>query len=377
MANNGENAGGDAPPVPNIQQAPMAVQQPQLVPVVHAPIPIDIVEYPGPGTKGKQWLKIIRMYAIEYGWSPQKFLEMAQVRSAGELYHKLEGLVATPEATVDSIFNQILGFITPKTNMYQSLFACQRDGWRPGESMESLASRVRVLMQGYAEATKSTFTPAYYVDVFINMIRDKELSMRLREKTHASLDDAVKFASKWLEDKKNVDSVCTISTPSPTFQQFRQPEPEPMEVDQLRFKPRRFSNWRMTRTDRPTLGQTQTSAQGPICFACNKPGHTGNECIELRKCRDIIAKYERKIEEKTRRMELERRKEEIERKFRPTAQEARQYKLRKMSRLIQELDLNGDEEGDDEASDFSDLEEEDIMKNTETNENLETTVQDF
>ena len=136
--------------------------------------------------------------------------------------------------------------------------------------------------------------------------------------------------------------MCTISTPSPTFQQFRQPEPEPMEVDQLRFKPRRFSNWRTTRTDRPTLGQTQTSAQGPICFACNKPGHTGNECIELRKCRDIIAKYERRIEEKTRRMELERRKEEIERKSRPTAQEARQYKLRKMSRLIQDVSATGE-----------------------------------
>ena len=180
-------------------------------------------------------------------------------------------------------------------------------------------------------------------------------------------------------NKKNVDSVCTTSTPSPTFQQFREPEPEPMEVDQLRFKPKRFDNWRMTRTDRPTQGQNQTSTQGLICFACNKPGHTGNNCIELRRCREIIAKYERKIEGRTRRTELEERKNKIERKFRPTAREARQYKLRKMSRLIQELDFHGDEEGDDEASDFSDIEEEDIMtkKNMETDENLETTVQDF
>ena len=75
-------------------------------------------------------------------------------------------------------------------------------------------------------------------------------------------------------------------------------------------------------------------------------------------------------------MELEERKNEIERRFRPTA---RQYKLRKMSRLIQELDFQDDEGGDDEASDFSDIEEEDIVtkKNTETDENLETTVQDF
>ena len=90
----------------------MAVQQPQMVPMVHAPIPIDITEYPEPGTKGKQWLKIIKMYATEYGWNPQKFLEVAQVCSAGELYHKLEGLVATP--TVDSIYDQILGFYHTK-----------------------------------------------------------------------------------------------------------------------------------------------------------------------------------------------------------------------------------------------------------------------
>ena len=50
-----------------------------------------------------------------------------------------------------------------------------------------------------------------------------------------------------------------------------------------------------------------------------------------------------------------------------------------MSRLIQELDIQDDEGEDNEASDFSDMEEEDIVtkKNTETDENLETTVQDF
>ena len=168
--------------------------------------------------------------------------------------------------------------------------------------------------------------------------------------------------------------------PSPTtFQQFRQPEPEPMEVDQLRFKPKRFDNWRMTRTDRPTPGQNQTSSQLIICFACNKPGHTGNDCKELRRFREIIAKYERKIEGRTRRLELEERKDEIECKFRPTVREARQYKLRKMSRLIQELNFQDDEEGDDEASDFCDIEEEDIetKKNIETDENIETTVKDF
>ena len=78
-------------------------------------------------------------------------------------------------------------------------------------------------------------------------------------------------------------------------------------------------------------------------------------------------------------MELEERNNEIERRFRPTARDTRQYKLRKMSRLIQELDIQDDEGEDDEASDFSDMEEEDIMKtkNKETDENLETIFKDF
>ena len=70
--NNAGNGGPAVPPIQQVQQAPMAVQQPPMVPIVHAPIPIDITEYSGPGTKGKQWLKIIKMYATEYG-TPKSF----------------------------------------------------------------------------------------------------------------------------------------------------------------------------------------------------------------------------------------------------------------------------------------------------------------
>ena len=81
------------------------------IPIVHAAIPINITEYPGPGTHGKQWLCINKMYATEYGWTPKKFLEVTQVGSSGELYHKLEGLMVTDGANVESIFNQVMNFI--------------------------------------------------------------------------------------------------------------------------------------------------------------------------------------------------------------------------------------------------------------------------
>ena len=72
--------------------------------------------------------------------------------------------------------------------------------------MEALASWVKVLMKTYADSTESTFGPSYHVDVFINMIRDKELSMRLHERSPKTLDEAVQFA--WIQNKKNMENVC-------------------------------------------------------------------------------------------------------------------------------------------------------------------------
>ena len=148
--------------------------------------------------------------------------------------------------------------------------------------------------------------------------------MRLREKSPETLDEAVQFASKWLQDKKNVDKVCspTIQPQAfqqhQAFQQYREPEAEPMEVNQLRFKPRRFENRRTQRTDRPTQAapqrQNKPSSQGLVCFACNKPGHTGNNCFELRRCKEIMAKYRQKLEE---------RNGKIERSFRPTSRNSK------------------------------------------------------
>ena len=77
--------------------------------LVSQPLPLDLTEYPGSGTEGKQWLKIIKMYAIEYKCSPARFLEVAQVRASGDLYHKLEEMMITGEhATIDQIYTKIL-----------------------------------------------------------------------------------------------------------------------------------------------------------------------------------------------------------------------------------------------------------------------------
>ena len=179
--------------MPQDGQASPLQQQPPAPPAAPA-IPIGITEYPGPGTKGKQWLRIIRMYALEYNWTPAKFLEIAQVRATGDLYHKLEGVTIRDDATIPSVYGRILEFIQPKTDLYKDLYVCQRDGKRPTESYEALASRVKVLMKNYAEATVSTFGPTYEVDVFINMIKDEATRLRLREYGPKSLDDAVQFA---------------------------------------------------------------------------------------------------------------------------------------------------------------------------------------
>ena len=219
-----------------IQQAPLQ-QAPAPAPPAASAIPIGITEYPGPGTKGKQWLRIIKMYAIEYGWTPGKFLEIAQVRATGDLYHKLEGVTVLNDATITTVYARILELIQPKTDLYKDLYACQRDGKRPTESNEALASRVRVLMKNYAESTDSKFGPTYEVDVFINMIKDEATSLRLREYGPKTLDDAVSFASSWDQHRRNAQEACATPSTPQAFTAYRDPlqptDPEPMEVDQL------------------------------------------------------------------------------------------------------------------------------------------------
>ena len=153
------------------------------------------------------------MYALKCNWSAPKFLDVAQVRATGDLYHKLEGMAVALGGTVETIYRHILELIQPKANLYQSLYACQRDGRRSDESMEAPASRVRVIMKSYSDSTESTFGPTYKVDVFFNMIRDKVLSMRLHEVAPKTLYDAVSFASKWMQDYKNTQDV---SSPQPS-----------------------------------------------------------------------------------------------------------------------------------------------------------------
>ena len=228
-------------------------------------------------------------------------------------------------------------------------------------------------MKTYAEATDSTFGPSYHVDVFINMIKDKEMSMNLRGRSPKSLEEAVEFAAKWIQDKKNVENVCASPLQQPTFRQFREPEAEPMEVDQLRFKPRRFDTRRPQRQDRHTSQASPRSANASapvVCFACNEPGHAGNSCPELLRCKDIIAKYKKK---------LDKRNGNFERSFRPPSRDSKERKFHRVTRLVQELGLQDDDEQASDSSGFLDVdEEEESTQQTETTtERTEPAVQDF
>ena len=208
------------------------------------------------------------------------------------------------------------------------------------------------------------------------MIKDKEMSMYLRSRSPKSLEDAVEFAAKWVQDKKNVENACATSAQPPSFHQFREPEAEPMEVDQLRFKPRRFDtrfeNRRPQRQNRfaSHAPARATSASPVVCFACNEKGHTGNSCPELRRCKDIIAKYKQKLDERS---------GKFERSFRPPPQESKERKLRRVTRLVQELELQDNNEQTSDSSDFSDVEEDDEPNpQTDTNtERADPAVQDF
>ena len=83
------------------------------------------------------------MYADEYGWSATKFLQVAQLRASGDLYHKLEGFAVTASVTtVEQVYADILKLISPQVNLYDDLWACQKDSRRPSESNCKAACRV-------------------------------------------------------------------------------------------------------------------------------------------------------------------------------------------------------------------------------------------
>ena len=318
--------------------------------LVSQPLPLDITKYSGPGTEGKQWLKIIKMYAIEYNWTPARFLEVAQVRATGDLYHKLEGMIVTNEtATIDQIFKRIMELITPQANLYDTMWGIQSEGRKPGESMEGLASRIKVAMTNYETSTGCKFLPIYQVDVFINAIRDKELSMKLREGKPANLDDAVKVAAAYMTNKKNVEKVCG-RPPSNPFNTYREPqhhEEEPMEVDQVRFQRRRNDPRRPFQQQRSrsvSQNRNRTRSSEIVCFVCNRAGHTGHQCVELQRCKEIIAKYQRQVDD-------------FSGKNNNTRRDKTERKFRKLNRLVRELDIQEETECDN-SSDYTDVEEE-------------------
>ena len=165
-------------------------------------------------------------------------------------------------------------------------------------------------MRNYAESTESKFGTTYEVDVFINMIKDEATSLRLREYGPKTLDDALTFASSWDQHRRNAREACATPSTPQAFTAYRDPlhqtDPEPMEVDQLRVNRRQFGR-RQQFNDQPRSQQQQsrqtssrrsTSPTKRLCFACDQPGHTGNNCEELRRSRQLIARYDRLMAEK-------------------------------------------------------------------------------
>ena len=320
------------------------------------PLPLDITEYPGPGMKGKQWLRIIKMYADEYGWSAAKFLQVTQLRSSGDLYHKLEGFATEATSTVDQVFKDILKLISPQVNLYDDLWACQRDGRRPGESMEALASRVKIKLNNYEQAHGHKFPQQYFVDVYINMIRDEDLGMVLRDKEPDTLDKAIKIASRWMSNKSNTQRVC--AKPQQTqFTSYREPQQfqdEPMEVDQLRFQGRRNGLRRpfqapRGRTDSLNRGRRRSSQI--VCHICDKEGHTGHNCMELKRCKDMVAKYDEYCKKFPSKFDPARNRARVQ------SQERRASKLRQMQKMIQELEINDDTPDPEDSEDYTDVED--------------------
>ena len=53
-------------------------------------------------------------------------------------------MITNEQATIDQIFKKILDLINPQANLYDTMWGIQNEGRKPGESMEALASRVKV-----------------------------------------------------------------------------------------------------------------------------------------------------------------------------------------------------------------------------------------
>ena len=127
-----------------------------------------------------------------------------------------------------------------------------------------------------------------------------------------------------------------------------------MEVDQLRFQGRRNGVRRpfqasRGRPDSQTRGRRRTSQI--VCHMCEKEGHTGHNCLELKRCKEMVAKYEEYCKE-------------FPSKFNPArncarvqSQERRATKLRQMQKMIQELEINYKAPEPEDSEEFTDIDD--------------------
>ena len=76
----------------------------------------------------------------------------------------------------------------------------------------------------------------------------------------------------------------------------------------------------------------------------NRASHTGHQCVELQRCKEVIATYRRQIDD-------------YSGKNNSTRRDKTERKLRKLNRMVGELDIQEETEHD-HFSDYTDVEEE-------------------
>ena len=128
-----------------------------------------------------------------------------------------------------------------------------------------------------------------------------------------------------------------------------------MEVDQLRFQGRRNGFRRpfqapRGRNDSQSRGRRRSSQI--VCHVCDKEGHTGHNCLELKRCKDMVAKYEEYCKQFPSKFDPARNRTRVQ------SQERRETKLRQMQKMIQELEINEDSPDPEDHEEFTDAEDE-------------------
>ena len=161
-----------------------------------------------------------------------------------------------------------------------------------------------------------------------------------------------------MTNKSNTKRVSAKPQQQPQFTTYREPQQfqdEPMEVDQLRFQGRRNS---VRRPFQASRGRPESQNRGRrrtshiVCHICEKEGHTGHNCLELKRCKEMVTKYEEYCQKFPSKFDPARNRARVQ------SQERRETKLRQMQKMIQELEINEVAPEPEDHEEFTDAEDE-------------------